>query len=301
MYSLLMTAESDAWSKPTFVISAHRYLEHTNEVLRAKFSPMSDEVIYGLKTMPALFTYEKFVKESARVGRITEIQCLTQEFRLTLALDASVPPIAPEQLEQLYSELDIGKKYEVHRTHWAIKDVDLGEVLKNAGLITRANLAPQARPPKVFISYSWDSPEHRQWVAQLGQYLRHQGIDIVLDQWHLWGGADVAAFMQRSLREADRVLVICTQNYADKAARNAGGVGFEHMIVTGQLMQNLGTDKFIPIVLQGKDPPLPSVLATRYFYNLGAAPGYALQLDALVKELHGIRPPLPPLGPNPYA
>jgi hypothetical protein len=39
-------------------------------------------------------------------------------------------------------------------------------------------------PPKVFISYSHDSPGHCDWVLDLAQQLRRDGIDAELDQFH---------------------------------------------------------------------------------------------------------------------
>jgi hypothetical protein len=204
-------------------------------------------------------------------------------------------------LEGLCARLDIDSKFEVNRTHWAIKEVDLARVLKEAGIISTDRLLPQARPPKVFISYSWDSPEHRQWVTALGTFLRQRGIDVILDQWHVRGGDDLAVFMEQSLRVSDRVLMICTENYADKSTRRSGGVGYEHMIVTAELMQNVGTHKFIPIVRQSRSSPLlPPNLASRYHFNLSDGPQYAQQLDELVKELHDVRTPIPPLGQNPF-
>ena len=47
-----------------------------------------------------------------------------------------------------------------------------------------------AEHPKVFISYSHDSPEHRRWVSELGAKLRHSGVDAILDQWDLGPGDD---------------------------------------------------------------------------------------------------------------
>ena len=38
-------------------------------------------------------------------------------------------------------------------------------------------------PPKVFISYSWSSPEHEQFVLDLATQLRESGIDAILDKW----------------------------------------------------------------------------------------------------------------------
>jgi len=42
-------------------------------------------------------------------------------------------------------------------------------------------------PPKVFISYSHDSLEHKQWVHKVAVRLRESGIDAILDQWDLIG------------------------------------------------------------------------------------------------------------------
>ena len=44
--------------------------------------------------------------------------------------------------------------------------------------------------------------------------------------------------------------MVCTETYVKKADEGKGGVGYEAMIVTGELVKNLGTSKFIPIVKQ---------------------------------------------------
>jgi hypothetical protein len=300
MYNLLMTAASGTWNSPTWVISTDRFLEYTNKVVASKFSSLTDDVVEELKGMPTLFTYEKYLEEAALVGRITEIQRRLSEIKITLAIDSSVNPIPHQILETILWDLDIEPKYEVNRTHWSIKEVDLPSVLKKAGLVTTQMFSPQPRPPKVFLSYSWDSPEHRQWVAWFGATLRQRGIDVILDQWHVRGGEDVAAFMERSIRESDRVLVICTDMYVEKALSRRGGVGFEHMIVTGELMQNVGTSKFIPIVRQTSEIKLPAELRSRFYFDLADGPSQSSIIEALTKELHNVRIPVPPLGPNPY-
>ena len=70
--------------------------------------------------------------------------------------------------------------------------------------------------PKVFISYSHDSPEHKQWVSELAARLRRNGIDAILDQWDLGLGDDVTRFMERGIVNADRVLVICTDEVREQ-------------------------------------------------------------------------------------
>jgi hypothetical protein len=38
--------------------------------------------------------------------------------------------------------------------------------------------------PTFFISYSWDTEEHKAWVREFAARLRADGIDVTLDQWH---------------------------------------------------------------------------------------------------------------------
>src|ERR1700693_1202226 len=90
--------------------------------------------------------------------------------------------------------------------------------------------------PKVFISYSHDTPAHKKWVGELASKLVNKGIDVILDQWELGPGDDVSKYMEKGVTEADRVLMICTEHYARKADEGKGGVGYEAMIVTGELI-----------------------------------------------------------------
>ena len=121
-----------------------------------------------------------------------------------------------------------------------------------------------AEHPKVFISYSHDTPEHRRWVSELSAKLHRKGVNIILDQWELRPGDDVTQFMERGIKDSDRVLVICTDGYVRKANAGEGGVGYEAMIITRKLAEDLGTNKFIPIIRQavGEDKT-PAFLGTR--------------------------------------
>jgi hypothetical protein len=37
--------------------------------------------------------------------------------------------------------------------------------------------------PKCFISYSWDSDLHKDWVRELATQLETNGVEVFLDQW----------------------------------------------------------------------------------------------------------------------
>ena len=73
--------------------------------------------------------------------------------------------------------------------------------------------------PKTFISYSWSSPEHEEWVLNLASELRESGVDVILDKWDLKEGHDAHAFMERMVTDPDikKVMLICDQAYAIKA------------------------------------------------------------------------------------
>lgn len=102
--------------------------------------------------------------------------------------------------------------------------------------------------PNVFISYSHDSASHKEWVLKLATNLRTAGINATLDQWDLSPGQDLAAFMHDGIAKADRVLLVCSETYVKKSEGGLGGVGYERLIVTGEVIESIDTKKFIPVV-----------------------------------------------------
>lgn len=157
-------------------------------------------------------------------------------------------------------------------------------------------------PPTVFVSYSHDSQEHKRWVLEFAEELRRNGVDPLIDAWDLRSGDDVPKFMERGVRDSNRVLMICTEKYVAKANDGFGGVGYEAMIVTSELIRDLGTAKFIPIIRQSTDPPaVPTSVATRRFINLSEGANRAAEMQTLLRDLHSVPPEKPPLGRSPFS
>lgn len=302
MYNLLMSASEGDWDAPTWVMHNTRFLEYTHPAIAESFKFLDDETIVRLKSLPALFCYEKYIDSPAKIGQITEIQRRNNELKITFSVNHNIPFIPRAQLLDIFPQLGVDPSgFEVNRNHWAIKDVRLIDELKQLGIIQNQLLQAQPRPPKIFITYSWDSPEHKQWIASLGGELRQNGLDVTLDQWHIRGGEDMSVFMERSIREADRVLVICTENYCTKARNRAGGVGYESHILTSEIMHQMGTTKFVPILRNLQDAQLlPDSLKSRYYFNLSDGETFPGNFDALLRELHNAPLPIPPIGPNPF-
>ncbi|MBT7912980.1 toll/interleukin-1 receptor domain-containing protein [Candidatus Bathyarchaeota archaeon] len=158
------------------------------------------------------------------------------------------------------------------------------------------------KPPVVFLSYSHDSKQHRLWVAEFAGRLRENGVEVIFDQLDLSPGEDIPAFMENGLSTADRVLVICTDQYVRKANAGEGGVGYEKMIVTSELLQRLNTNRFVPIIRQSSDDELmPKFMGARFYIDLRQEPDDEA-FERLLRELHK-EPAIekPPLGSNPFA
>ena len=105
--------------------------------------------------------------------------------------------------------------------------------------------------PRVFISYSWDTPEHKAWVSALAERLQNDGIQVIIDRWNLKPGQNKLHVMEQAVATSDFVVIICTEKYAAKANARQGGVGYESIIITGEVAEDMLTDKFIPILRQG--------------------------------------------------
>ena len=155
--------------------------------------------------------------------------------------------------------------------------------------------------PKVFVSYSHDSQAHKKWVMELAVRLRSSGVDAILDQWELKPGDDLPSFMERNLVSADRVLMICTDRYVEKANSGKGGVGYEKMIVTSELLESIDSNKVIPIIRQHGARSVPAFLRSKLFVDFSISADEEFAFDELLRTL--LNAPLfvkPEIGSNPF-
>ena len=85
--------------------------------------------------------------------------------------------------------------------------------------------------------------------------------------------------------------MICTEPYVKKVNKGEGGAGYEAMIVTQELVSNIGTKKFIPIIRQSQGSyVLPTCVGTRMSVNLSEGPEFEEDFSKLVSEIHSIPP-----------
>lgn len=143
--------------------------------------------------------------------------------------------------------------------------------------------------PKVFISYSWDSEEHKKWVLDFATILCENGIDVILDQWEISskGGSPIPTFMLNSVSSSERVLCIMTPNYKLKTDKLVGGVGFEYSILSSELADDLQSTKFIPILRKGKaKESTPMLLNQRIAYYMRDEDDFEAAFTDLLRDLY---------------
>ncbi len=66
---------------------------------------------------------------------------------------------------------------------------------------------------EVFISYSHDSADHIEQVLELSNRLRADGVDCVLDQYEVSPPEDWPRWMDKKIRDAKYVVLVCTEPY----------------------------------------------------------------------------------------
>ena len=143
---------------------------------------------------------------------------------------------------------------------------------------------------KAFISYSWSTPEHEQWVSDLAERLCEDGIDVQLDKWGLKEGHDKYAFMEKMVTDPEikKVVIISDRVYAEKADQRTGGVGTETQIITPELYGRTEQNKFV-IVTTEKDEHgnayIPTYYKSKIYIDLSDDDSYSKNYDQLLRWL----------------
>ncbi|PLX14059.1 MAG: hypothetical protein C0594_00530 [Marinilabiliales bacterium] len=141
----------------------------------------------------------------------------------------------------------------------------------------------------VFISYSWDSQEHREWVLNLANDLiSTYGLNVILDQYELSAGKELTYFMESSIEEADKVLIILTPEYKRKAESRSSGVGYETSMISQEVFESsIAKIKFIPVLRKGTSScSTPKFLKSKLFHSMIDDNIYANSLYELSRILY---------------
>lgn len=145
--------------------------------------------------------------------------------------------------------------------------------------------------PKLFISYSWSSPDHEAWILDLATDLRESGVDVILDKWDLKEGHDAHAFMEKMVTDPGikKVLLICDKTYADKANGRSGGVGTETQIISAEIYAKQDQNKFVAVVKERDvkgNAYLPAYYRSRIYIDFSDQSKNAENFERLLRWIY---------------
>jgi len=149
----------------------------------------------------------------------------------------------------------------------------------------------EPKTQKIFISYAWETDEHREWVRELATRLRRDGLEVRLDHWSSTPGDQLTSFMERAIQESDYVVIVCTPDYKQKFDGRVGGVGYEGNLMAGLLLTTGNDRKFVPVLKQGSwKEAAPIWLAGKFYVDLSTPRLFERSYTLLLSTLRG-RPP----------
>lgn len=145
--------------------------------------------------------------------------------------------------------------------------------------------------PKLYISYSWSTPDHEAWVLRLATELREVGIDVILDKWDLKEGHDAHAFMERMVTDETikKVALICDRVYVERANSRKGGVGTETQIITPDIYAKQDQSKFVAAIVERDDdgkPCVPAYYRSRIYIDFSDSSAYGESSEQLIRWIY---------------
>jgi tetratricopeptide (TPR) repeat protein len=151
--------------------------------------------------------------------------------------------------------------------------------------------------PSVFINYSHDSPEHGDRVLAFADRLVQDGIDVILDQYESSPPEGWPRWMEKHIRKAEFVLMVCTETYflhvmGEEKPGTGLGVKWEGNLIYQHICNaDTKNTRFIPVLLDYcKVEHIPTPLQGATYYCIDSSDGYE-ELYRRITNQPGIKKP----------
>jgi hypothetical protein len=118
---------------------------------------------------------------------------------------------------------------------------------------------------KIFVSYSWDSLEHEEKVLAFTDFLRKSGFHAEMDKMLSQNetAIDFIKMMHSVMINYQKVIIVLSNGYKEKAEKFKGGVGEEYNLIIKDIKNNPRkyvlvsfeglSDEIIPLGLKGRE------------------------------------------------
>ena len=230
---------------------------------------VGDEVLYTILSsfISSQPTYSSFIKERAQRG---------ESINRVVWLESLLSDLPKEKWQEFLEKLSdtIEQEYYPKITH-----------MEMSGEIFQVESKRNDQKKKVFISYTHEDDAYNAWVKKLAEDLEKR-LQIVID-YKLDLGKQWTQFMEESIKSSDKVLLILTPTYKEKADCRTGGAGYETTIITQELWTSTEDKvKFIPIIRKGTfKESYPTYLGSANGLDMTDNNSYETNLSRLIEQL----------------
>ncbi|MDB5159427.1 MAG: hypothetical protein JWR50_4134 [Mucilaginibacter sp.] len=285
--------------KLPYDIHAHRLFSFDHAILIHYHYNEGDDLaayqklVFSRENIQLALRFEKLFKAADKSG---VIELLDEQFNLIAATE--VPESYwLDNVEKIIAHHQLLKRPE-YAKHDAVK-----LWFKQKRLTIKPILMSE-----VFISYSWDSPEHEQQVINFTNYLRENGFDTSIDKLlnQKKTAINFVRMMHEAFRQHPKVIILLSVGYKQKAESFTGGVGEEYELLINDIKKN--EQKYILASFGGRsDAIVPMGLAGRDIVDL-SVPAEHQRLFAKLQghqvyefvPVAGSKPELPTIKPQPF-
>ena len=135
MFNLLVSGNEKDWNGDPLVLEQSRCVsEYTDSEIAARFGKLNAEQVRELCSLPCIFAYENQCAKDPKFGVLRSVKRRgARDVRIEYSILPCEPFATAEDLESMARVLDI-HGFEMNRTHWAVKDVDLARELSVRGI-----------------------------------------------------------------------------------------------------------------------------------------------------------------------
>jgi hypothetical protein len=133
MFNFLVTSTPGRWNQGFYEWEKGRILEYTEKRVSDKFEKLSEAELKTMASYPCLFAYEGN-EHAMKVGRIAKFVRRQNTVLIEFEFDPNLPEIPFVEILPYFPLLDI-RQWEMNRTHWAVKEGELPEILRARRLL----------------------------------------------------------------------------------------------------------------------------------------------------------------------
>lgn len=272
MFNLLIRCGPDSWQRSPVEFERGRVAtEYTSDEISERYKSLDQAAIDELKAFPALFVCEDETVAS-RVGYVTEVKVRQTGVAVFFEFEPNIPPLEPGVVKSLTVDIGLGRM-ELLRTHWAVKDEDIFEILLRRELVTSEQVAAtkhaqlqnqqvENKPPdsgsefnrsQVFIVHGHDETTK----LDMADYIRELGLEPIILHLQASGGRTIIEKIEQYTNVGFGIVLYTPCDIGAKrdslifSRRARQNVIFEH----GYLIAKLGRSRVVAMVKDGVETP----------------------------------------------